>query len=427
MSAEERDTRWTVIYLSLALGLSLHATGVRAQSTLTVEECVKLALARSPTALISSAESEVARQRVREARAAYWPQVLGHGEYGRSGGYDTTVTNGGSTALIASVQALLFDGGSRKAQLAAARARLRSATAAEKQRRADAALEVKTAYFAGLAAREECITYADSRRMMEADLSALQTMQREGLATRNDVLRARQAIETARSAGRTGEASLDAALAELTTLTGTEVTDDLLVEPAITDLEQPTNDTVEASPTLDDARAGMAAAQEDAEAIRSENRGRLTFNADAGFVGVGPGTTFSRHGGSQFLLGFSVPLFNGGATAARIAGAVASTDAAEENVRLARQDIDRTLQRTSIEAARARDELKAWTQQLPISKEAFRLMRARFVGGGDVRLLEVIDALNELVDTRLNITHARLSYRLAIAERERVLGRVSEP
>lgn len=427
MFADGIGTSRAITLLSIGLGFLLHAAGAGAQSSLTVEESVRLALEHSPAARISAAEAEIAHQRIREARAAYWPRLVGQGQYGRSGGFDTTVTDGGSTMLTASVQALLFDGGTRKARLAAARARLRSATAAERQRRADVALEVRTAYFAALAARRECSTYADARRAMEADVSALQAMQAHGLATRNDVLRARQAIQTARSAGSAAQANLDAALAELTTLTGIQVRRGSLVEPSVPRLDRAADEAIEASPTLADARAAAAAAREDAAAIRSENRGRVTFDADAGFVGVGPGTTFREHGGSQFLLGFSVPLFDGGATAARIAGAVASTNAAENNARLVRQDIERTLARTFIEATRARKEMEAWTHQLPASKEAFRLIRARFAGGGDVRLLEVIDSINELVNARLNVVHARLSYRLAVAERERILGRVSAP
>lgn len=427
MFTRERGSGAAIARLVVGIGFVFHAAEAAAQSPHPIDECVRLALERSPAVHVSAAESEIARQQIREARAAYWPKLVGKGQYGRSGGFDTTVTDGGSTTLTASVQALLFDGGLRKAQLAAARARLSSAAAAEKQRQADIVLEVRTIYFSALAAREECITYADARRSMEADLSSLQAMQSHGLATRNDVLRAGQAIETTRSAAHSAEANLEAALAELTALTGVEVTAGSLVEPVTARLAPPTEETIEASPMLEDARAAAQAAREDAAAIRSENRGRVTFDADAGFVGVGPTTTFRKHGGSQFLLGFSVPLFDGGATAARIAGAEANTEAAMEKLHLARQDIHRTLARTSIEATRAWNELDAWTDQLPDSEEAFGLMRARFTGGGDVRLLEVIDSLNELVDARLNITHARLSYRLAIAERERILGKVPSP
>lgn len=423
MLARRKETCRAISLPTLAAVLFL-SQAAAASAQLSVDRCVRLALDRSPASRVSAAETRAATEGVREARAAYWPQLVGKGQYGRSGGFDTTVTDGGSTALTASVQALLFDGGQRKAQLAAARARLRSAAAAERQRRADVALEVRIAYFAALAARDEYAAYTDAARRMGDDLSDLEAMQVHGLATRNDVLRARQAVETAWSAGRSAEASLDAALAELTILTGTEVTAAALTEPPMTSLDEPTEVAVEASPTLEDARAGAVAAHEDTETIRSERRGRVTLNADAGFVGIGPGTTFREHGGSQFLLGFSVPLFDGGATGARIARATASTNAAEENVRLARQNIDLNLLRTGVEARRARTELDVWTRQLPDAEEALQLMRARFVGGGDVRLLEIVDALNELVGTRLNIVHARLAYHLAVAERERILGRV---
>src|SRR5262249_31045093 len=137
-------------------GLVTLLPSVAARSdTITVDECVRSALARSPAAQAAALEADAAAARLRAARATYAPQLSAEGAYGRAEGFDEVVTNGGVTAALLAVEVTLLDGGLRDAQLTAARARLRSAAALSQQRRADVTLAVRTAYFAALAAVEE--------------------------------------------------------------------------------------------------------------------------------------------------------------------------------------------------------------------------------------------------------------------------------
>src|SRR5262249_32861173 len=126
-----------------------------AAERVTVEEAVARALAQSPTAQAAAFETAAAAARQRAANAAYTPQFSLKSEIGRSAGFDKNVTNGGITSALFSVEATLVDGGLRDAEFAAARARLRSATAIEQQRRADVAFATRSAYFTALAVREE--------------------------------------------------------------------------------------------------------------------------------------------------------------------------------------------------------------------------------------------------------------------------------
>jgi outer membrane protein TolC len=409
----------------LALSIAF-LPGLARADALTVDECVRLALARAPSARAAASELDAAQQRLRAARAAYVPRLLGEAEYGRSGGYDETVTNGGSTAARVMLQAPLLDGGRRDAKFEAARARLQSAAAVERQRRADVAFAVRSAYFSALAAQDESHVRAAAVDETTADVRVLEKLEERGLAQHNDVLRARLAVEAARSAGRAAVAALDTALGELSTLTAAEVAAGDLIDPGPSAIVEPTDGAIEASPLMVDARAAVEAARRDADAARSERREQVTFTADGGFLGVNPDNTFQKFGGAEFLLGFSVPLFDGGVLAARVAEAEAAARAAAANGRETRQTIALALSRGAVEARRARAELEAWKRAVPESEEAFQLIRARYVGGGDVRLLEVLDALNQSIDARHNVVQARLAYRLAVAEQDHVLGRGAE-
>ena len=192
----QQGAQWLVL-----CSLVLSAAAANAE-VLTVRDCVRLALARSPAAQAAAFEVDAASARVRAARAAYAPQLKVEAEYGRSQGFDEVVTNGGSTAVLLTLETKLLDGGWRDAQLAAAAARLRSAAAVDQQRRADVALAVRTAYFAAVAARTATAIHDDNVRRLDAYAGLLQRQVDLGLAPYNDVLRAQLATETARAARR---------------------------------------------------------------------------------------------------------------------------------------------------------------------------------------------------------------------------------
>jgi outer membrane protein TolC len=361
---------------------------------------------------------------VRAARAAYWPRLFGQAQYGHSGGYDTAITNGGVTGLGIAVDAPVLDGGRRAAELAGARAHLRSATALAQQRRADVAGAVRNAYCTALAARSEVQIQADAARTLTDYLALLQRQERLGLVPASDPPRAELAVETARTAQRAAAALLDATTRELAELTGVTLDSAVFVEPEAMPLAPAADELIEASPVIADARAAVDAAGREADVVRSEGRSRLALTADSGFLGVDPGTTFRDNGGGEFLLGFTVPLFDGGAVAARVSAATAAAASAESKVGQVRETLVIELARLRAEAERAQADAEAWRRALPAAAEAFLLMRARYFGGAGVRLLDVLDALNQSVDAHLAIPRALLAYRVAAANQAQLLGRI---
>ena len=116
------------LFAVLAL-LALRA-GARAE-TVTVQECGRRALARSAAIRAAGFEAAAAAARVRAARAAYAPRLEVHSEYGRAEGFDEAVTNGGSTAAIVRLEAILLDAGVRSAAVSGAEAQARAASAVE--------------------------------------------------------------------------------------------------------------------------------------------------------------------------------------------------------------------------------------------------------------------------------------------------------
>ncbi len=407
--------------VALAL-LAFAAVADGAEGVRSVGECVRLALAHSPATQAAGFETDAAAAELRAARSAYAPRLLTQGEYGRAEGFDEAVTNGGSTAALLTVEATLLDGGLRDAEFAAARARLKGTKARQQQRQADVAFATRSAYFGALAGRDEAAIQADAVQALHSYVGMLQRQERLGLVPHNDVLRAQLAVDAADSARRAATAGRRSACAALSVLTGEQISGAELAPPEFRTIVSPTSERIESSPVMVDALAAADAARHEIDVIASERGEKVTLTANGGFLGVQPGPTFHDNGGGQFLVGFSLPIFDGGVVAQRIAAAAAAASAAKANVELARQTIQTALSRAAIEAERAQADAESWQRAVPKAAESFELMRARYFGGGNVRLLEVLDALNQSVDARLNLQHAELAYRLAVATQRQILG-----
>jgi outer membrane protein TolC len=390
----------------------------------TVEDCIRLALDRAPTVHGATADVDAALAKERGARSAYWPRVSGLAQYGHSEGYDPAITNGGVTQLGVLVEAPILDGGLRVAQLAAARAHIRSFAALEQQRRADVAFAVRKAYNSALALRGENEIRAEAVGVLTDYLDLLKRQEAVGLVPVGDSVRAELALQSARNAARAASAGVAATAHELTTLVGVTIAPDALIESPATALVPAGEDMIERSATVADARAAADAARGEVETVRSENRSHFTISGDAGFLGVNPGHTFRDNGGGEFLFGFSVPLFDGGAVAARVAAATSAVASAEAKVDQERESLFIALTQLRSEAEQARLDAEAWHQALPTAAEAFLMLRARYLGGGSTRLLDVLDAFNQVVDVRLSIVRADFTSRMAAASQTQLVGRV---
>ena len=191
--------------VGMALAFAGFLVAAAPAAGLTVEDCVRLALARSPVVRAALADAQAAAALVRSARAAYWPSLAAKGDYGVSKGFDRAVTNGGQTDALVSLGATLLDGGLRDARLAAAQASLRSATAKEMQQRADVVFAVRAAFFQAVAAESALAIQDDDIRMLRAYVALLERQEARGIVPHNDVLRAELAVQAAETARRRRE------------------------------------------------------------------------------------------------------------------------------------------------------------------------------------------------------------------------------
>ena len=411
---------WRTGVATFALLLLL---GTRAWSgDLTLRECVELAIARSPEARAVALATVAAEAHVRSAHAAYSPQLFAKGEYGVSGGFDVAVTNGGSTATLLSFEATLLDGGLRNAQLSAAQAHLREARALEREQLASVAFATRVAYFSALASDAQAEIQGETVETLRRYVGLLGNLEARAIVPLEDVLRARLALQAAESEGRGAQSDAAIARNTLDVLTGLAVDGASLAEPGDVRLAPPADEEIDQAPSIADARATAEAAESEARAVRSEARGQLKVTADAGALGVRPERTFRENGGGQFLLSYALPLFDGGALDARLAAAEAAARGATAKLDAAKQSLALDLARARKTAEKADADVRAARGSIPIAADHFELIRARYLGGGNVRLLEVLDSLAQHVDARLRASRALLELRSATATEQQLLG-----
>jgi len=405
--------------IAAAIG-ALAAYPARAEPV-TVADCVRLALGRSPSVQASGSTAEAARMRMLAARGAFLPALSAEAEYGKSSGYDVAVTNGGSTKAVVKIDATLLDRGTRLAALSAARARVEGAAQSEREERAAVAFSVREAYFTALAAAEAIAVRDEALSTLGLDIDFLDRQQRSGLVPPNAVLRARLTRETTETARRASVGELDSSRAALSVVTGIDETALSLVDPGEPAAAPDLAGGVEDVPAVAAARTAVEAAKHEAEAVERERWGKLTVSADAGALGVEPTTTFRDDRGAEFLLGVRVPLLDAVASA-NLAAARADLRATEAALERAREAARLDVVQLGQELARTRADLEAARRALPLSAENLELMRARHAGGGDVRLLELLDALGEHVNARLEVSRALLAHRLARARAAKLFG-----
>ncbi len=416
-----RTARTQTIALAFASFLTTVPVGAETGDPLTLPQAVELTLEHSPALSASAFDDVAASLRRRGAWGAYLPVLSAESGYGRAYGYDEAVTNGGDTHAIVKLETTLFDAGAGLAHGAEAKAKLLSARSDERSRRAEVAFAATEAYLGIFTARRERELQAEVAAELESYAGLVDRLELGGGAPAGSALRARVALEGPKTALRSADADLTALAATLSVLTGRSVTAFDVVDPGEMTPPKITAEKIDTSPSVATARAAVGAAEAQVQALEAERWGRITFSADAGALGVNPEETFRHDRGGEFSFGGRVPLFD---VAARTELAAKRAEVSSARARLGDARQRAAIETTQLQAAaaKAKSDLEAARLAKPLADQSFLVLRARSLGGGDVRTIEVIDAVAQRTEAHLRIVRAELAYRLALAAQARSLG-----
>ncbi len=433
-SSERSWTRIGVLIMLLVGG----PAGVAAQAQeggsegevreVTLDEAVEIASTTSPVLEQAEASLRTARAQETSSFGQYLPSLsLGYGfSQASTGRLDATgqaITNQSYTSQLRS-SVTLFDGFQRANELESARIQVTAEEATYEQRRFDAILSVKTAFFNAVAARERMQVESERVERQEEQLEFVREQSRLGRATRSDTLRSRVDLNNARLAllgaendARGSEFALAEAMgvtervrpaAEATLETGT----------LSLDRAQLTRMAIERAPSVRSADLSVAAADAGVSSARASYWPSLTLSGGLDWRNENfpPGNR-----SWSFSLSGSIPVFNGFQRETGVDRAQAQASDARAQRRSAELSVRSDVQNAydQIETALAgldlaRESVEAAREDLRVSQQRYR--------AGVATTLDLRSAQIALSEAEVDRIRREFDYQVGIAQLESILG-----
>lgn len=400
---------------------------------LTLAQAEAVALGNQPRMLAAQLRARESQQRIREARAAYYPAAGFNATGARVADPGTATAAGNITtssisdrfAYGANLTQLVTDFGRTSALVASSRSTAQSQADLATLTRAQVRLNVREAYYQALGAEAVLRTTQAAqaqRRLIARQLTALAQSQlrstldvnfAEVLASEADL-----AVVQAQSVVAQQRARLTAAMG------ATRVILAPLVEPGAPPALPPDPDTL--LPQAQNQRADLNAAEAQQEAAaqfataeRRLSRPTLNVLGAAGEIPYHDHTLQDSYAAAGFNL--NIPVFNGGLFAARRTEAEFEANARARDVQELHLEVTEQVRDNWYRANEAFQSLDVMARLVAQSKEALRLAQARYDAGlGSI--VELNEAQLNETSAEINEADARYTYLARLAELDFAAG-----
>jgi len=396
--------------------------------TLTLDECIAIALEAQPRIQATLSDYAAARYRVNQALSPLLPQLSGLVSTTQSQGISATTLASTSRQLPdtflaqVSLSQLLFDFGKNLAATEAARKLAEVAVEDVELQRQLISLAVKEAYtnilFAGrlIRVQEQAVQRAELNLRSAKGFFEVGTRPKSDVARAEvDVANARVDLIRARNALRTARVALNTAMA-IEVDTPTAIQDNLVFEAVNLDRGQLRGEALRSRPEYRQSKLRVNAAE------ATERQTFRNFFPDISGTG--------SYGGSQpqltesWTLGLSLSwsLFDGGNRVAKYQEAKANLEGARQRVKSTELDIIQNVEQAEIAVEEAQERIQAAQALVASAQENFRLAQGRFDAGVGT-ILELTDAQLALTQAQNTEAQALADYRIALARLDRAVGR----
>ena len=428
---------------------------------LTVDDAVAIALRQSDELGVASALVDVADAQYGVARANALPQLRLTGAYlhvyesARGQAVGAVFNQPNTYTANANLSQTLFQGGRLLAAARAGNVLREAARLDEREQRANVTLLVQRSYLQALFVDRIAVLQQQNLALATSRVTQVEQFERAGQAARYDVLRARVERANIEPLTISAQSDRELALLDLKRVLNLPVSQPVelvsRIDPAFAAALLASIDdtiTVAQRAAVRSAELNLAARQLGVRVARADYFPTLTAFFQSGYQAFPPpGQGFPTTRGSlsptncapgapttqrcqnggffsdrQAGLNFSVPVFDGFRVRSNV-------DLARAQARLAELQLQQQREAVSLDAARARAELRraravfaARQQNAAEADEAFRLATLRYARGLSTQL-EVSDAQLALLTAQS--TEARATYDLVLASADlaRALGR----
>jgi outer membrane protein TolC len=398
--------------------------------TLSLAECIVIALEHNPRTAVSWQAARGAAARVGRAKADYLPTLgfTSSAARGDAAELDGKVDPGTQNSVDAlfGVRWLLFDGGGREARVDGAAAELFAAGFQHNTVLQDVALTAEEAYYGLLAAHSFADVAMQTVKQRECQLRLAEARQRAGVVARSDVLKAQAEKAAADLELVRAKNAVQVAKGRLANAMGLRVSADFEVaEPPEVDYTRAPSAMepllAEAARNRPELKTALAQVQRQRAAVHSaEARYWPAFALDTGFGWLGRGFPPDTQQWSVGL-GVDLPLFTGfdrsyqlQAAQADLAGAVAEREVVLEGVELEVW----TAYWQTIEAGEA---IEAAQRFVASAEESARVAEGEYENGTG-SIIGLIDVQTTRTSAHTQLVQARLDWYTAVARFERALG-----
>lgn len=415
---------------SLALGIALAALPAAAQTQLSIDESIRIALAQNPSQEAARQAVAAAAAVIERARADRRPAVdlvAAARSFETFAFLPEGLTPPGGTSTIGPTEDWgiavegrysLYDSGLGRARVEAAEATHASKQHELAEARADLILAVHRAY-RGVEASLAALEAAKSRLARSADHVRLaQSRLDAGASPRADVTRARVENANAQAALAAAVADVRTATAALNVLLGIPAEEPVAITtpeapPAgeDRDLEGSIGAALESRPEILAARERIAARE--AEARLAATLSGVKADARVRY-GVREDELFPSERDYSIGITVSKSLFDGGREKADVARARAETGAEEARLAALENEVRREIVEAHARLAEARERAEAASTALAEARESVRLMRSRYEAGAEP-IGELLDAAADLDAAEASSVAAQMRVHVSIA------------
>ena len=412
-------------------------------ATLTLQDCLDLALKQNPSILKAQEEIRRAHGVVVEARAPAIPQVNASGEYRR---VDRNAIDSfpGSTNIFQNqeqpwntqveVSQLVYAGGRVRAALRAAKLSDQIAALGFQRTIADTILSVRSAFYQILLNKAQIEVREQSVKLLDQQLRDAQSRFDVGAVPRFNVLRAEVELANAKPPLIRAQNDLRLSKESLVKLLAIDTTNrtssftpvgfegTLAYEHRAWDLPTALQQALDRRPELLQAERQIGVAQANVKVASSGYKPEASVFANYGWRN----TTFSdqvdelRDG---WTLGgrLNWALFDGMLTHGRVTQARALLQEANLDYADTRRQVELEVRQAYSDYLQTLELIEAQKKTTEQAEESLRLAEARFRAGTGTQL-DVLSAQTALTDARSNEVQALYEYNVAIAKLERVTG-----
>jgi outer membrane protein len=417
-----RHSRLNLAAFCVAFALAvLSRRDAMAAKPITLDEAIARALKVAPSLDSAAAQSDLNQARIDEARAPLLPSVAANSEYYQPSGYDKTISNGGLAQAQLALTYTAFDGGKRLAQLHAARYAAQAAALGVRAAQAQVIFDTTVAYFDLLRQNETQAELSTSLRRLDKYVNIVEALQRSGRAIANDVLTlrvTRDAADLSLSGARQAQAQASIMLGSMIGDFG----DTGLIVAEVSGLPPPPAGDFSQNPGYQAAARQVQAAELAVNAARAERLPNLNLTLTTGWQGVYPPKTFGHHFGASYDGVLAIPIFQGGLVRSHIDQALAGERAALAQQKQIELQVKRDLAGADLRYRGAVEQLAILRRSQQSASDAFALTWTRFLGGGNVTVLEVTNAYQQAENLRIARFDQEFNAHQAAAQARMILG-----